>query len=111
MLASQPDMPCPCGDGRPYADCCQPLHQGRPAAGAGRLMRSRASAYVLGLIDWLVQTSLPAQQALRDRQAREQWSRESEWLGREVAEDAPDGGTASRARVSFVARWADPDGT
>ncbi|MDX9687091.1 YchJ family protein [Halopseudomonas formosensis] len=111
MLASQPDMPCPCGDGRPYADCCQPLHQGRPAAGAGRLMRSRYSAYVLGLIDYLVQTTLPAQQALLDRQAMEQWSRESEWLGLEVTEDAPDGDTASRARVSFVARWADPDGT
>lgn len=73
MLASQPDMPCPCGDGRPYANCCQPLHQGRPAAGAGGLMRSRYSAYVLGLIDYLVQTTLPAQQALLDRQAMEQW--------------------------------------
>ena len=49
-----PTDSCPCGDGQPYADCCQPLHEGQPAASAGRLMRSRYSAYTLQLIDYLV---------------------------------------------------------
>ena len=41
--------PCPCGSGRDYAQCCGPLHEGAPAADAEALMRSRYSAYALGL--------------------------------------------------------------
>ncbi len=40
-----------------------------PAPCAEALMRSRYSAYVLGLIDYLVATTLPAQQAGLDRQS------------------------------------------
>ena len=99
---------CPCGDGKTYAECCQPLHLGEPAATAGRLMRSRYSAYTLGLIDYLVATTLPAQQAQLDRQAIAEWSHNSRWLGLTVEqEDA----TATRAQVIFTARWADPDGS
>lgn len=101
--------PCPCGDSHPYARCCQPLHEGQPAAHAGRLMRSRYSAYTLGLVDYLISTTLPAQQGQLDRHAIEQWSRESEWLGLQVTREDTDG-TAHRAQVSFIARWADPDG-
>ncbi|PRB84509.1 YchJ family protein [Pseudomonas sp. MYb185] len=103
--------PCPCGDGQPYAECCQPLHEGRPAAHAGRLMRSRYSAYALGLIDYLVATTLPAQQALLNRRAMTQWSHDSRWLGLSVEREDPASGNASRAQVTFTARWADPDGS
>ena len=103
--------PCPCGDGSAYAQCCLPLHQGQPAAHAGRLMRSRYSAYVLGLVDYLVSTTLPAHQAQLDQQAIGQWSRESQWLGLEVTQEDANSGDQRRAQVTFVARWADPDGT
>ena len=49
-------------------------------------MRSRYSAYVLGLIDYLVATTLPAQQAQLDRRSMEEWSRQSRWLGLQVTE-------------------------
>ncbi|WP_431877733.1 YchJ family protein [Micromonospora marina] len=40
---------CPCGTGRPYADCCAPVHRGEAtAATAEALMRSRFSAFALG---------------------------------------------------------------
>ena len=110
MITSATITACPCGDGKPYAECCQPLHQGQPAATAGRLMRSRYSAYVLGLLDYLVQTTLPAQQAQLDRQAMQQWSEESQWLGLQVTQEDLDSGNASRTQVSFIACWADPDG-
>lgn len=45
--------PCPCGSGRDYAQCCGPLHEGAPAADAEALMRSRYSAYALGLGQYL----------------------------------------------------------
>jgi len=45
---------CPCGSGLDYAGCCQPLHQGQPAASAEALMRSRYSAFALQLPDYLL---------------------------------------------------------
>jgi SEC-C motif-containing protein len=41
------DQPCPCGSGRTFAACCDPvLKQTRPAATAEELMRSRFTAHV-----------------------------------------------------------------
>lgn len=71
-------------------------------------MRSRYCAYTLGLIDYLVNTTLPAQQEGLDRAAIAQWSRESSWLGLDVERAEPASG--DRAQVTFVAHWADPDG-
>ncbi|KUE81558.1 YchJ family protein [Aeromonas schubertii] len=50
---------CPCGQGRPYADCCQPLHLGAAAPTPEALMRSRYCAFVLGLGEYLVETWHP----------------------------------------------------
>lgn len=48
---------CPCGSGKAYRDCCAPLHHGeKSAASAEALMRSRYSAYVLKLSDYLAET-------------------------------------------------------
>ena len=47
-------MTCPCQSGKDYAGCCQPLHQGQPAATPEALMRSRFSAFALGLNDYLL---------------------------------------------------------
>lgn len=47
---------CPCQSGKHYQQCCEPLHQGKPAPSAERLMRSRYSAYVLKLTDYLCQS-------------------------------------------------------
>ena len=40
-------QPCPCGSGRPFEQCCEPILTGqRPAATAEELMRSRFTAHV-----------------------------------------------------------------
>lgn len=89
---------CVCGSGRTAVDCCARLHGGEPAATPEALMRSRYSAYVLGLTDYLLTTwhdstrppGLPSEEA------------GLKWLGLEVRcctlQDA-DHGT-----VEFVAR-------
>jgi SEC-C motif domain protein len=42
------DSPCPCGSGRTFGECCEPvLKQARPAATAEELMRSRFTAHVV----------------------------------------------------------------
>jgi SEC-C motif-containing protein len=51
-----PLPPCPCDPLRPYAGCCGRYHAGAlhlQAPDAETLMRSRYSAYVLGLADYL----------------------------------------------------------
>lgn len=45
---------CPCHSHEAYAACCKPLHRGKPAATAEALMRSRFSAFVLGLHEYLL---------------------------------------------------------
>jgi len=42
-----------------YRDCCQLLHEGQPAHSAEALMRSRYTAYALGLRDYLIHSWHP----------------------------------------------------
>lgn len=52
--------PCDCGSGRGYATCCGPLHLGAAQADTPeQLMRSRYSAFVRWLPDYLVRTWHP----------------------------------------------------
>ncbi len=56
MSKPAPVHTCPCGSGQPYARCCGVYHGGQPAGTPEALMRSRYSAYALGLSDYLVAT-------------------------------------------------------
>ena len=68
-------------------------------------MRSRYSAYVLGQIDWIVDSHDPKSSEEVDRKSTEQWSKEATWLGLEVR--STEGGKAGddRGRVEFIARY------
>jgi SEC-C motif-containing protein len=92
---------CLCGGAWPYLACCGRWHVGEQylcAPDAERLMRSRYSAYVLGLNDYLLDTwhpstrpasLVPAEPGLR-------------WMGLEVRRSTATG--PDHARVEFVAR-------
>lgn len=73
-------------------------------------MRSRYSAYVLGQVDYLLATTLPAQQDGLDRDAISAWSAQSTWLGLEVESAEILAGQPEHAAVTFTARWHDDDG-
>ncbi len=53
-------MICPCQklqkNPKLYADCCEPLHLGQGANNCEKLMRSRYSAFVLGLTQYIKNT-------------------------------------------------------
>lgn len=51
------NTPCPCHSGKKYKQCCQPYHKGIVPATALLLMRSRYSAYALGLADYIIKTT------------------------------------------------------
>ena len=49
-------MLCPCGSGAELSSCCGKFHSGMPAPDAISLMKSRYSAYALGLENYLLMT-------------------------------------------------------
>jgi SEC-C motif domain protein len=101
---------CPCGSEQLLTLCCGLYHAGTPAPSAEALMRSRYSAYALGLIDYLVRSTLPAQQAGIDHDAIRAWSLGSTWLGLEVEQAQLIEGKPQHAYVTFTAHWRDAGG-
>lgn len=102
--------PCPCLSGLNYHECCQPYHYQRTQAKTAEiLMRSRYSAYVLGEIDYLVQTTLPIQQASLDVQAMREWSEDMVWLGLKIIKHRPHVGP-NQAKVIFEAYYQGASG-
>ncbi|MGA8864330.1 MAG: YchJ family metal-binding protein [Gallionella sp.] len=91
-------MPCPCG-GADYAACCGRYHNGAPVPDAAALMRSRYSAYVLGLEPYLLASwhpgTRPAVLDLADDNTK--------WVALEVREHACV--SNDLATVEFVARY------
>ena len=117
MSISLPICPCqinPVSDtiGAPllYQDCCQPYHDGllnKEADGikaetAKRLMRTRYSAFVLVKPNYIVKSTLPAQQNLLDIKAIENWAKETDWAGLEIVTHTPKLGKR-HAQVEFKA--------
>jgi SEC-C motif domain protein len=90
------DTCCPCG----AADCaCSLYHQGAPAPDAGALMRSRYSAYVLGLYDYLFSTWHPD----TCPEDLDLGAEDKRWLNLEIVRYIPE--ASDRATVEFVARY------
>ena len=91
-----------------YQDCCQPYHdrlydsEDNKADTAERLMRTRYSAFVLIKPEYIVKTTLPAQQALLDINAIESWAKETDWAGLEIVAHTPKLGKR-HAQVEFRA--------
>ena len=96
-----------------YQDCCQPYHDsllsketdkadGIKAETAERLMRSRYSAFVLVKPNYIVKTTIPAQQNLLDIKAIENWAKETDWAGLEIVTHTPKLGKR-HAQVEFKA--------
>ena len=101
---------CPCQSGVLYADCCQPYHQQAAyAKTAEQLTRSRYSAYVLGDIDYLVQTTLHIQQAKLDSEAMRQWSQGTQWDGLTIIKHRA-AMAGNQAMVIFEAYYRTPEG-
>ena len=97
---------CPCGSGRAYGHCCEPLHRGAPAVDAEALMRSRYCAYALGGHgDYLLRTWFPP--TARGLTAPELSQRSCEWLQLEVLAKQQRG---DKGLVEFRARYRDSAG-
>ena len=99
-----------------YRDCCQPYHdrlyysaEDNKADTAERLMRTRYSAFVLIKPEYIVKTTLPAQQNLLDIKVIESWAKETDWAGLEIVTHMPKLGKR-HAQVEFKAYFKTPEG-
>lgn len=101
MSRRQPEVSaCPCGSGKPLADCCGPLIAGDSVAQtAEALMRSRYTAYSLGREDYLQTTWHPATRP--DGGA----CTPARWIGLTIVRTQGGGEGDSEGVVEFVARY------
>ncbi|MBZ0069198.1 MAG: SEC-C domain-containing protein [Thiobacillus sp.] len=91
---------CPCGSGHALEACCGRYHAGESAPDAERLMRSRYSAFVLGLDAYLLATWHPD---TRPTALELETMPPTQWQGLTVkSHQTMD---ASHATVEFVARY------
>jgi SEC-C motif-containing protein len=100
MTSRIPIPTCPCDGKTPYPACCGRWHDGAPAPTAEFLMRSRYSAYVLGLEDYLLSTWHP--DARPPSLGLAMQSPKPTWLGLSVKRH--ENPTPDTAIVEFVAR-------
>jgi SEC-C motif domain protein len=91
--------PCPCGSRLTYERCCQRRHDGEAAQDAETLMRSRYTAFVLGLEAYLLATWHPGTRP----EALSPESFDRRWLGLKVLRSEATG--ADSAIVEFVALY------
>ena len=49
--------PCPCGSKKSYKECCMVFHKGKNPKDPLTLMKSRYSAFAVGDVDYIVNTS------------------------------------------------------
>ena len=100
--------PCPCGSGQEYAACCEPLIVGgQPAQTAEALLRSRYTAYVKKIVDYIVDTTHPEQQEPDSRKTVEKWSRNTEWHNLEIVSCDAGGSEDEEGEVEFKADYTE----
>ncbi|QCX29064.1 zinc chelation protein SecC [Nocardioides jishulii] len=104
----QPECPCGGSDAEraTYDACCGRFHRGseRPAT-AEELMRSRYSAFALGLDDWVFTTWHP-----RTRPDDVRSDPTTTWTGLEILDTADGGPGDETGEVEFVATWRTAEG-
>ena len=80
-------MTCPCGRNRKYVDCCQKVHQSLSnAKTAEDLMRSRYTAFTMGMGDYLMESHAALTRKLSQKEEIVKWAKSVKWLRLEIIE-------------------------
>ena len=77
---------CPCGSGKKYGECCEPIIKGTiKAPSAEACMRARYTSYVKHEIDYIINSCEEGEGIGEvDRKATEDWSNQSTWNGLKI---------------------------
>ena len=92
--------PCPCESGKLYETCCRPYHEGLAAPTAEALMRSRYTAFVMMLEEYLLNTWHPE---TRPEALNLSEDPPIKWLGLQIKNTQDT--SESTATVEFVAKY------
>ncbi len=103
--------PCPCGSSKNYNDCCEPAIEGiKPAQTAEQLMRSRYTAFAVGMSDYLFNTTHPDhRQELSIELLNEQISMTT-WNSLEIVDTEQGQEGDKEGQVSFIASFSSEEG-
>lgn len=97
---------CPCKSGLEFEQCCEPYLSGaKKPPTAEALMRSRYSAYALGTVEYLYQTSGPRVRKEFDADGSRKWSKAAVWTGIEIIEVVEGGIDDESGNIEFVAHY------
>ncbi len=94
-------MQCPCNPTELYENCCKVFHYGVSPDTAEKLMRSRYSAYVLKLEDYLLKTWHPSKKPKKlDLQGDD-----TKWLGLQIVSTKKGQARDFEGQVEFIASF------
>jgi len=97
---------CLCGSEKPFAFCCEPAIEGqKPAATAEALMRSRYTAFALGAVDYLVDTTAPEKRSADDAAIIAEQVKYTNWVGLKIIDRQAGGRDDDTGVVEFEARY------
>lgn len=99
-------MGCPCGTGREFSVCCQPIIEGKVLPETAEvLMRSRYTAYVIGQINYIKSTLASEFRRHFDVKTATEWAKESQWLGLIIHNVKNGNSTDKTGTVEFTAKY------
>ncbi len=97
---------CPCGSGKSFSTCCEPIITGTESAQtAVELMRARYSAFVTSKIEFILDTIHPEKKAQHDERTLRSWAEKSQWLSIEILRTEKGGPSDTEGQVEFIARY------
>jgi SEC-C motif-containing protein len=113
MLTDDKDLDtrCPCGSGKPFSFCCEPAITGRkPAATAEALMRSRYTAFALGAVDYLINTTAARMRTPQDAELLTEQTQITTWTGLDIIDTQAGQKDDQSGIVEFKAAFESPEG-
>lgn len=97
---------CPCGTKNPYDQCCGRFHRGELPSTAEQLMRSRFTAFALGLADYLLTTWHPS-----SRPDGVEFDPNLTWRKLQIVDTVAGRGSDREGIVEFRAAFRSADGS
>jgi SEC-C motif-containing protein len=97
---------CDCGSNLEYSVCCGPLISGKKtAATADELLRARYTAFARHEIDFVLNSHHSKTRHDVKREEIEDWSKNSQWHGLQIAQIEGGKATDDKATIVFCARY------
>ncbi|GGK76421.1 YchJ family protein [Amphritea balenae] len=99
-------LTCPCGSNKPFSFCCEPAIEGhKPAKTAEALMRSRYTAFALGAVDYLINTTAEEHRNPEDAEVIDEQIKATTWTGLKIVATEAGSSSDNKGIVEFIARF------